>query len=186
MTQVTENLRFLLWRARVPPREWAAHLATWAGCTLPRAQELLQGASLDTEEQTRIAHAARVAEEDLQFARLLDMEGIDIPLENLRYLLDSIQRGHKGPLAISLGIHPTTISNWHSGRQKPRKASLDKLCYYCGLEPSIDLATEPLFLSDIPQSDRARKEWLHEHIEQLDADRLRALFPALQSLLEQR
>jgi transcriptional regulator with XRE-family HTH domain len=186
MTQVTENLRFLLWKARVQRREWAAHLASWVGCTLPRARELLEGTSLSTEEQERIAHAAGVAAEDLQFARLLDMAGIDLPLENLRYLLDSVQRGHKGPLATRLGIHPTTISNWYSGRQKPRKARLDRLRHYCGLEPSIDLATESLFLSDAPHSDKARKEWLYEHIELLDADTLRELFPAFQRLLEHR
>jgi hypothetical protein len=184
MTQVTENLRFFLWQARVPRREWAAQLARWAECTLPRAQELLQGARLNAAEQARIAHAVGVDEADLQCVRWLAMAGIDIPLENLRYLLDSIQHGNKGPLATSLGIHPTTFASWYRGRHKPSKAHLDSLRSSYGLDPSIDFATAPLFLADIPQSDHARKEWLHEHIEQLDADRLRALFPALQRLLE--
>ena len=181
LSQTGENLRYLLWRLGVDRNGWASHLAGWARCTEHRAEELLQGAELETREQERIARAADVREEELQYARLVEAE--NILLQNLRHLLNSLEHGQKGVLAGAVGVHYTTISKWYRGDQSPTRDHLDALRRFFGLASDTDLRTDPLFLSLTPISDLERRAWLIRRIEEADPETLEEYFPTFRRLL---
>lgn len=181
LSQTAENLRYLLWRLGIDRNEWASHLAGWARCTERRAEELLQGAKLETQEQERIARAADVREEELQYARLVEAE--DILLQNLRHLLDSLEHGQKGLLAGAVGVHYTTISRWYRGDQSPTREHLDAVRRFFGLARDTDLRSEALFLSLTPISDLERRTWLIRRIEEADPETLEKYFPTFRQLL---
>lgn len=179
-----ENLRFLLWRHGVPRNRWVEQTRSWAGCDLRRAATLLGKGDLHEAEAKAIADATHVSAEEIRFARLVADGGTDILRENLRYLVRNLERGRKKALASELGVHATTISRWCSGKQHPEKATLLALSRHFGLRS--DLETDPVFLSLSPVSIAARKTWLHDRIDGLDAETLAALFPALERLLGDR
>lgn len=183
MPTVTENLRYMLWNREVKQEHWANQLADWARCATQRAEELLQGARPEPEELEQIAQRVNVSEEELQFARLVDE--VHILGKNIRYLLDSLDRGEQKDLAENVGVSEGTISKWHQEKQKPSATNLRKLRAEFGLPSEIDLNSYPLFLSMSPIGERQQKEWLREHIERLNADTLRSLFPALERLLRE-
>ena len=180
------NLRYLLWRRGVDRQRWVEHLAHWVRCDPHRAAELLRKGDLEPPEAEALSRATGHSEEDVRFARLAEEARTKILLENLRYLVRSLERGQKKTLAAHLRVHATTISRWCSGTQRPERPSLVALLRYFGLPPGTDLATEPLFLSLSPISVTARKEWLRFHFDRLDAETLSALFPALERMLEDR
>ena len=182
ISQPAENLRYLLWKAGVDRSEWVVHLRGWVRCDIRRAEELLRGAKLRTEEQERIAQTTDVRDEDLQYTRLVATE--DILLENLRYLLDSLGHGKKALLAKTVGVHYTTISRWNRGDQRPTKAHLEGISCFFGLASRTDLGSDCLFLSLSPVSDLERREWLHRRIKEADPETLKKYFPTFRRLLE--
>jgi hypothetical protein len=183
---VAENLRYLLWRRGVDRQRWVEHLAHWIRCERHRAADLLRKGDLEPAEAEALSRATGHSEEDVRFARLAEEARTKVLLENLRYLVRSLERGQKKALAADLDVHATTISRWCSDTQRPEKSKLVRLLRYFGLPSGTDLSTEPLFLSLSPISVTARKEWLRDHVDRLDAETLSELFPALERLLEDR
>jgi transcriptional regulator with XRE-family HTH domain len=166
----------------VDRQQWVSYLANWAGCEQQRAAVLLRDGDLNTDEQDRIAESLSLSDDELRFVNFI--EGVDVLLENLRYLLNSLDYGKKRELANQLGVRDTTISNWLSGKHKPRPPVLAKLSAQLAIPSGLDLETDPLFLSLDPIGERAQKIWLYEHIDKLDRHTLQSLFPALKKLLE--
>lgn|SRR5262249_52726099 len=183
---VSENLRYLLWRRGVDRKRWVEHLAHWVHCDLHRAGELLRKGNLQPSEAGTLSRATGYSEEDVRFARLVEEARAKILVENLRYLVRSLERGQKKALASHLRVHATTISRWCSGTQRPERPSLNGLLRYFGLPSGTDLTSQPVFLSLSPISVTARKEWLRAQVDRLDAETLSELFPALERLLEDR
>src|SRR5262245_10748638 len=100
--QIAENVCFLLWRERVERSRWPAQLAAWAGCDERRAGQILRGAISSTAEAEAIARGVNVADEELRYARLLEDGRTKILVENLRYLVGSLEHGQKKLLAADL------------------------------------------------------------------------------------
>jgi transcriptional regulator with XRE-family HTH domain len=182
METITENVRYLLWRADIAQTAWAARLAQWAKCEMPRAQEILQGAALRPSERSGIVHATHCAEEEFHHARLA--EGVDIVRENFRFLITGLEHGKEQHLATHLKVSPVTVSRWASGRQRPHRTVFPAVCRYFELPEGTDLENNALFLLPYPDTESRRRAWLRRQIEQLSPGTLRALFPALQRLLK--
>src|SRR6266540_992462 len=106
-SQIGQNLCFLLWREGVDRRRWPAQLAVWAGCDERRASQILGGAIPSAQEGESVGRAVNVAEEDLRYARLVEDGRIKILVENLRYLVGSLEHGQKKLLAADLRVHAT-------------------------------------------------------------------------------
>ncbi len=183
MSQVADNLKYLLWLQQVAPEDWPTQLAAWAKCDIRRAELLLRGEMLQPIEQRRIAETLSVPEEELLFSRLVEAGTVDILLENIRYLTRSLGHGQKKALAFHLGVHPTTISRWASGELRLTKGRLDALSRYFRLPAHINLETDSLFLSGKPATDLDRRAWLHKRIDEMDAATIQDLFPALERML---
>jgi transcriptional regulator with XRE-family HTH domain len=183
---LSENLRYLLWRAGIQESDWPVHLAHWVGCDDYRAKELLRGAEPHQDELQRLAQVMSLSDEDLQFKRQVEIDEIDILVENLRSLLRSLARGQKKALAAVLGVDPTTLSRWCSGDQHPTRAHLDALYRYFELPSGVNLKHDPLFLVGSPLSAVQQRDWLIERLRGLDATTLQTYFAALERLLEER
>lgn len=186
MRYTAENLRYLLWNKEIEREEWVTTLAAWLQCSHSRATELLlSNRRLDPEEIENLIKAIYFVERDFESMRLIEEDTMDIPLMNLRYLLDSLKRGERKTLAKSLGVHEVTISRWYAGSQVPTPRHYQALGEFFGLDRNLDIRTEPIFLSLEPVTVADRKKWLQERIEQLDTTFLRELFPVLKRLFQE-
>lgn len=175
----SENVKYLLWSDKDLPREeWLSRLVEWTKSDPIRAKELIYGAEPSSSEQKNIAEAVNRTESDLRHARLLEEDGINLLRENVLYLLDNLEHGEQGKLAKSIGVDEDTITKWKSG-QGIRPKNLEALREYFRMPSDVDLKTKPIFLELTPFGDKRRREWLHNHIDQLEPDTLRDLFPSL-------
>lgn len=188
---ISMNVRCLLWRKGVPRSGWLAELARRTGLPRARINSFLNGdtddAALEQHEVAMLAEIVGLGEEadHLRHAGYA-LDDCDVLSENLRYLLNSLGRGGKKALAGDLGVDPTTLSRWLNGSFVPQTSTLRQLVSNFGLPPNTDLEEDPIFLSAEPISATERRSWLHGRIEDLQADELRALYPALRRLLEER
>lgn len=181
MAGIRDNLRYLLWRAGIPRDQWVQQLASWTGCYTFRATELLHGAEPQPDEQERLAEATGTPLEDLRYGDFL--AHADVLHQNVRHLIDSLGRGGQKQIADDLGVHVTTVSRWYKGLQRPERAKILELRQYFGLLESVDLTSEPLFLSPTPVTTPERKKWLRERIDHLGNEDIAKLYPALERLL---
>ena len=178
----------MIWNEGVERERWVDWLANRTGYEHCRAEELLLGGNARSEEIERIATIFGVLREDVAEADMVARAGVDVLLQNLCRLIDSMDlvvrrgRGAKSLLADDLGVHPTTVSKWYSGEQEPTRENLDALRRYFGLS-GIELRTDPIFLSPVPTGKAEQKAWLCEQIDRIDAAKLEQLYPALQRLL---
>lgn len=179
------SIRFLLWREGVRRDEWAAKLADLLGCNIHRAQEILVGTvDLEPQEVALIAKAYKVTVNKLRTQSLVSEEKADVLSANIRHLIDGLAHGQRRQFASKLGVDVTTVSRWSTAAQRPTKTKLGRIRDYFGLPVATNLEGDPVFLSLDPVTGNEMRSWLHEHIEGLDADTLRNLFPALQRLLK--
>ena len=188
--QVSLNVRYLMWRKRVPSDHWLAWLTDRTSLEQSVAQSLSRGVLTDaqvTVEQLReLARAFEFEDEGetLRFADLTHEAAVDVLHENLKFLFDSLGHGGKKLFAAALGIDPTTVSRWLKGSCQPQAPSLHQIVSYFGLPHATDLREQPIFLSEQPMSQVERRRWLHQRIDSLSTDDLRELYPALRRLLE--
>ena len=177
---ITYNLRYQLWHRKIARELWALQLTKWVDCSERRAWELLRGVPPSPEELSQLVEQTGLTEEQLQST---EQDGqLSILAENLRCLLDAPKRGGKKVLAAKLGVQQGTISNWLNGR-RPEPRHQEALKKHFGLPSTIDLETFPLFLELSPVGVREQREWLQMHVNDLDEETLRLLFPALERLL---
>jgi hypothetical protein len=186
MTYTSENLRCLLWLAKIRRDHWELQVAEWLHCGNERAEEILRGGELSGDEHEQIARIVGVHVEELTNTRLVTTYNVNILQENLRYLIDRLMYGQKKALAAYLDVHPTSISRWCSGDQRPTRAHIRRIGDYFELPHRVDLATDPLFLSLLPISVVESKTWLMNRIEELDTATFQALFPAFERMVEKR
>lgn len=186
MDNFSANVRFLLWENSIERRLWPEKVAAWADCDIRRAEEILRGDAPRRGETTRIAKITGIPMHDLVNKDLLAGSDVDVLRENLRHLANGMERGRKRTFASEIGVHPTTISAWLSGKQRPERTNLVEVCRYYHLPTGTDLEKDPLFLSVLPVAETQRKRWLRERIDELDPAALQGLFPALAKLLGTR
>lgn len=186
MDRLVRNIRFLLWKGGAERKDWQSKLAEWLGCSLQRAEELLEGngKALTQKEKKTLEKETRLAPEGLS-GNLLEKQSADILVENIRHLIDGLPHGQKKEFAAKLGVDVTTVSRWIGGAQHPTKKKLEEIGKYFGLPPGTDLDSEAIFLWTEPISERQMKNWITETIQQTDGKTLREIFPALRRLLKQ-
>jgi transcriptional regulator with XRE-family HTH domain len=190
-SQVSQNVRYLLWRKQVPREEWRSWLVNHTSLDQTAAGNLVGGALADdriTPDQLRDLARAFELEHEGEILRFGDLvrEGANILQENLRFLLDSLGFGGKKVLAAELGIDPTTVSRWLNGTYEPQPPTLRQLVSRFGLPPETDLRRDPIFLSAEPISHLERRRWLQRRIDGLTPTEFRDLYPALRRMLEDR
>ena len=185
MEGLKRNIRYLLWKGGAERKEWPSRLIGWLGCSLPRAEELLEGegGELTAKEKKALANVTGLSPDDLS-ADLLERQGVNILVENIRHLINGLPHGQKKEFAASLGVDATTVSRWLGGAQRPTKKKLGEMGKYFGLPPGTDLDFEPIFLRTEPISESQMKNWISERIQQVDGKSLREIFPALMRLLK--
>lgn len=115
---------------------------------------------------------------------LVEFEGVEVLLENLRFLARDMAHGGKKELALKLGVDPNTVSRWFSGRHHPPAEKLRDIADCFSLKSDVDLASSRLFLSLEPISALQRRHWLHNRVDALCDEDLSALFPALRKLFD--
>jgi len=174
------NLCLLLRREGVPRDVWPQTVKDWLGCGEQRAVDLLFGKPPSPGELATLAERFGYEQEEL---RLQDMTlGLHVLQENVAYLLDTLEHGKKKELAAFVGVVPQTVTSWLKG-SPPEGPNRDRLKEYFGLGQDVDLERDPLFLSPYPLIEQDQRRWLRNQIERLDAETLRALFPAFRRLL---
>ena len=185
MQGLKRNIRYLLWKGGADRKEWPSSLAGWLGCSLPRVEELLEGegGELTAKEKKALANVTGLSPENIS-ADLLEKQGVNVLVENIRYLVNGLPHGQKKEFAASLGVDVTTVSRWLGGAQRPTKKKLEEIGKYFGLPPGTDLDSEPIFLWTEPISESQMKSWIYENIQQADGKTLREIFPALRRLLK--
>jgi len=185
MPDLSQNIRYLLWKKGVDRFEWPAKFAEVVGCAEDAAENLLSGgcAILGDKELKALANFAGVEQLDLTSKDLLVSADLNLFHENLSFLIDLLPHGEKQHFAQELGVDATTISRWKSGAQRPTKNKLKMVRNYFGVEDDVILEETPLFLSVWPIGVFGTKRWLHRRIEKLDKGAIRLLYPALKRLL---
>src|SRR5690242_16612679 len=107
-SQVSLNLRFLLWKRKVPRTEWANALTQLTALSSEVIRGLVSGELEDAKiTEGELQELARALDlDDIEGLRFSDLvhERTDVLLENLRYLLGSLEHGGKKALAKALGI----------------------------------------------------------------------------------
>ena len=178
------NLRYLLWRREEPREGWVralhAQVPRWP---IERVRVVLSDGTQNYGELQDLAEAFGITEEELTHADLVAESGVDVLLENLRYLAETLARGGKAELAEFLGRDATTISRWLRGNSRPPAVTIKQISRFFGLPADTDLTEEAVFLSMDPISITGRREWLHEHVDLLRPEEIAELFPALRRLL---
>jgi len=184
MQVLKRNIRYLLWKGGADRKEWPSRLAGWLACPIPWANALLEGegGELTAKERKALGNETGLSPEDL-LGDLLEKQGVDILVENIRHLLNGLPHGQKKEFAQSLGVDVTTVSRWLGGAQRPTKKKLEEIEKYFGLPPGTNLVSEPIFLWTEPISESQIKSWITDTIQQTDVKTLREIFPALRRLL---
>jgi transcriptional regulator with XRE-family HTH domain len=184
MDELMRNIRYLLWKEGADRKDWPSKLAEWLGCPLQRAEGLLEGEGRDpvtSKEKKFLEKATGLAPEELS-GDLLEKHDGDILVENIRHLIDGLPHGQKKEFAAKLGVDVTTVSRWIGGAQRPTKKKLEEIGKYFGLPPGTDLDSEAIFLWTEPISESQMKHWITEHIQRMEGNTLREIFPALRRL----
>lgn len=190
-SQVSQNVRYLLWRKKVPREQWQSWLVGHTSLDQTVARTLIGGTLADdriSPDQLRDLARAFELEDEGETLRFGDLvrNGTNTLQENLRFLFDSLGFGGKKVLAADLGIDPTTVSRWLNGTYEPQSPTLHHLVSRFGLPPETDLREDPIFLSAEPISYVERRRWLQKRIEALTPAEFRDLYPALRRMLGER
>lgn len=185
MDEFQKNIRYLLWKRGADHKDWQSKLAEWLGCSLERAEELLEGngEALTSKEKKALEKESRFAPEELS-GDLLNKLGEDILVENIRHLINGLPHGKKKEFAAKLGVDVTTVSRWIAGAQRPTKKKVEEIGRYFGLPRGTNLDSDAIFLWDEPISESQMKSWIAEQIQHVDGKTLREVFPALRRLLK--
>ena len=142
-----------------------------------------EGGELTAKEKKALANVTGLSPENIS-ADLLEKQGVNVLVENIRYLVNGLPHGQKKEFAASLGVDVTTVSRWLGGAQRPTKKKLEEIGKYFGLPPGTDLDSEPIFLWTEPISESQMKTWIVETIHEVDGRTLREIFPAMRRLLK--
>jgi transcriptional regulator with XRE-family HTH domain len=180
---VVLNIRFLLRRTKAPTERWAHELSrrTRTAISMIRAKEIIygEGKAVTDEELGTIGDAFARDAEELRVGCLYSEGPEALRKENLSFLLDTLPRGGRKALATKLGIRQATVTRWVSEGKVPETKNLEGLLKHLGLDPDLDLAVEPLFLSLQPVGGFLQRKWLLERLESMTEEEITRFFPAL-------
>jgi hypothetical protein len=177
------NVRYLASRVDRRPETWAVTIQKRTGIRLYRADQILRGAAIKRDEIAAISTAFEVDIKELQSNPLYGHGDESVLRLNLRYLIDSLPHGEKKKLAKSIDVAEETISKWTSrGGRGLHPKNRSRLLKYFGLDPELDLAKEPIFLSIAPVGAHLQKAWLLERVQEMPPEEIGKVFPAVQRI----
>jgi hypothetical protein len=178
------NIRLLAWEKKHESGNWADVLRRKAGIPKSRAREILEGAEPSAEEREAIVEGFGIEEEALGSARLMGMSEEEVLAKNVGHLISSLPKGEQGKMAATLGAAQESVSRWKKGEKPPKQKYVKQIMRYLGLSLDLDLRVTPLFLSLRPVGQFSQRAWLRKQVEELPAEDLSKLFPALEKLLK--
>lgn len=177
----SNNLRYLLWKEEKIDREsWVDQLGRVLNCSQKRAKQLLLNELPTKTEVENVAKAYTRSYDEFLVSLFFD-DKVDVLPENLKYLFESIKQKE---LADKIGVKERTVSRWKNGDHDISDFHLTEIRQYFGLPFEINLRNDPIFLSWLPIDDPRRRQWLQRRIQEIDSDKLRNFFPALEKLLK--
>jgi hypothetical protein len=178
------NVRYLASRVDQHPQTWAATVQKRTGIPLYRAEKILHGAPIKREEIDAIAAAFDTDVKELQSNPLYGHGNESVLRLNLRYLIKPLPQGGQKNLAKSLGVTHETPNRWISqgSSRRPSRKNQSRLLRYFGLDPELDLAKEPVFLSMAPVGAHLQKAWLLERVKEMPPEEIAKIFPAVQRI----
>ena len=185
---ISRNIRYLLHLENPDTAKWLILFRKkigrnhWAD---KQIVDFLKGAIPSYIDIKELAEVFEQEEDMLRNSDFLANAGIDILLENLKFLLGSLEHGGKKQLAEQLGITQGTISKWLRGKHPPQKPTMKGLINYFGLDSDTDFTSDPVFLSYEPTTVVARKKWLKERIDALSPEELKMHFRSLEKILKE-
>ena len=186
---ISRNVRFVLWRQGVDRAEWVAWLLQRASLDRVRAGELVHCELADSQIGAEVlGELARAFDQEAELLRFSDFaaDSVNILLENLRFLFNSVGHGGKKLFAEKQSVDPTTVSRWLKGAYEPTGPSLLQIASYFGLPTGTDLRVEPVFLSVEPVAVGERRKWVQTRVDALSAEEFGELYPALRRMLAKR
>lgn len=176
-------MRYLASKVDQRPQTWAATLQKRTGIGLYRAEQILRGALIERQEVAMIAAAFDIDAEELQSNPIYGRGDESVLRLNLRYLINSLPHGEKKNLAKAVGVAEETVSKWISqGSRGLHPKNLSRLLKHFGLDPQLDLAKEPIFLSMDPVGAHLQKAWLIQRIQETPPAEIGKVFPAVQRI----
>jgi transcriptional regulator with XRE-family HTH domain len=189
-TQVSRNVRFMLWLRELPRIDWIKWVSDRTGLSLATCRELLMDTTADDAlkpaELRALSRAFDLADDgsDLRYSDFLGDSGRSVLAENLKYLFNSLEHGGKKQLARSFGVDPTTVSRWLAGTSEPQGPGMRQIVSHFGLPPDTDLRQDPVFLSLEPISFVEKRDWVRDRVDNLSQKELQQLYPALRRMLK--
>jgi hypothetical protein len=177
------NVRYLASRIDPRPQTWAATVQKRTGIRLYRAKQILRGAPIKREEIAIIAASFEADMKELQSNPIYGHGDESVLRLNLRYLIGPLPQGGQKNLAKYIGVSQETVNRWisHGSRGLHRK-NLSRLLRHFGLDPELDLATEPIFLSMAPVGAHLQKVWILEHVMEMPPEEIAKVFPAVERI----
>jgi transcriptional regulator with XRE-family HTH domain len=188
---ISLNVRFRLQQKQIPRDKWG----DWLSKRLPDDANWLakfvrgeiQDRHIGQEQLGRLSVLFGLGEdgEELRFQDFLP-DDCNVLLENINYLVDGLEHGGKRTLASELGVDPTTVSRWLSGKIEPSGTTRSALASYFNLPPNTDLRTDPVFLSVEPISIYDQRQWVKQRLDSMCREEFAPLYPALRRMLEEK
>jgi hypothetical protein len=186
LSQVTKNLRYQLYRETRDYSKWEGILSKKAGIAIYRAKFLIEGEPPTDEENQKLADWCGVCVDDLVSAPIHPADAEGILRENMKFLLESLPHGGKTALAKALQMTGPQISRWAKGEHLPHQSNIERLKDYFGISARVDLEEDPIFLTDAPIHDEARRDYLMKLMREVPAETLDDHFASLEKLLRKK
>lgn len=166
------------------PSIWVSKLASRSRTRLSheRARQLLLGFQPAPGEVEALATIFGLERDELIVAPLYNRER-GLLQENIAYLAESVRYGQQKKVAKAVGVSPEQFCRWISGKAKPRKSNIRTLLKLHAIDPDLDLERVPIFLSLEPMSAFAKRDWIVAKVQELPADEISAIYPALRKIL---
>jgi hypothetical protein len=183
---VSINIRFACWRVSQDRSSWPDLLAGWLGRRddIGVAGAILSDMQAPIPDQIeRVAAALNADEQDLVFANMPAVAGVNVLHKNLERLFSNPGKNTKGQLAEQLEVDPATLSRWIGGKQAPDTAARRRIAALFGLGGPEELDQNPIFLSYLPVTHAERIAWVNSRLQEISLQELRELFPAFYRML---
>jgi hypothetical protein len=186
LSQVTKNLRYLLYRETRDYSKWEEILFKKVGIASSRTKFLIEGDHPSDEEVEKIADWCGMSVDDVMSAPIHPADATGILRENVKFLMASLPRGGKTALAKQIAVTDSQISRWAKGKHLPHQSNIERLKDYFGISARVDLEEDPIFLTDAPIHDEARRDYLMKLMREVPAHTLDDHFASLEKLLRKK
>ena len=196
MSYLADNLKVLLWKNKgeLSNRSYAEyidHVAKQCRMDGEHFRAILRGdVQADDLEERKLRLFFEDFGYDLSairymplFEDLIEKSGDELLDRNLRFLLQSLERGENGEFIQAIGVNPSTVSRWKQGITKPDRESQRRICGFFGYSDERVLRRRFLFLGLEPVSTQQRKRRCQKLMENMDRDEFEKIYPALIKLL---